>query len=272
MKPTLPPFAAFLQFDTNSANQGLEKIRQGLSRLSPPPGALIALPELWARGIATADLREQCGQTPELIVALQKVARDYQCLLAGSLPEEEDGQVFNSLLLVDGDGVVGRHRKQHLFAPMGETIHFQAGPGPVPFSPSYPLLGGLVCFDLRFPELARTQAAWGTQLLVISAQWPQARIEHWRTLVTARAIENQLFVLACNRVGLQSCIEFGGHSLLVAPDGTILAQGDGREECCEGAHLDSGLLAEIRGRFSTVVSRQELRKTVLGADDHPEEL
>ena len=92
------------------------------------------------------------------------------------------------------------------------------------------LIGGLVCYDLRFPEVARQHAFLGARILVVSAQWPTVRLDHWKTLLQARAIENQVFVAACNGCGKTGGNDLGGNSMVVAPDGTILLEGGSNEE------------------------------------------
>ncbi|MBU3937724.1 MAG: D-glycero-beta-D-manno-heptose 1-phosphate adenylyltransferase, partial [Proteobacteria bacterium] len=144
----------------------------------------------------------------------------------------------------------GSIRKQQLFAPMTENQYFSAGNNPQPIDTELGTVAGMVCYDLRFPDLAKTQVAQGAELLVVSAQWPAARREHWRTLAQARAIENQIAVVACNRCGINGKTEFGGHSLIIGPDGTIMAEG-GAEPTEAWVEIDPAGMREIRQRFNT---------------------
>jgi predicted amidohydrolase len=97
-------------------------------------------------------------------------------------------------------------------------------------------LGVMICYDIRFPELVRYYFQMGVEVLVVPAQWPEARSTHWRTLLKARAIENQMFVLGCNRTGTEESFKNGEHlifpgdSRIVDPMGEILASGGGGEE------------------------------------------
>ena len=115
----------------------------------------------------------------------------------------EDGSLpFNRLFLVGPKGVLGSLPKQHLFAFWQEDSFYQGGQAePLIRTPHGPV-GGLVCYDLRFPETARRQVFAGSRLLAVSAQWPLTRLDHWQTLVRARAIENQVYVVAANGCGL----------------------------------------------------------------------
>ncbi|MDH4320132.1 MAG: D-glycero-beta-D-manno-heptose 1-phosphate adenylyltransferase [Desulfobulbaceae bacterium] len=255
-----PCLGAFLQFDValGEIDANLERVAAGLRQLAPAGPGIVALPELWATGFAYAQLPALSARTPEILAALAKLAGHHRILLAGSLLEAEPTpsgvRYHNTLYLTGPDGVLGSYRKQRLFAPMAEDRHFAPGDQPLPIATPLGVVAPLICYDLRFPELAKGMAGQGASLLIISGQWPLARIENWRTLVQARAIENQMFAIACNRCGTTGDTVFGGHSMLVGPDGTILAEA-GTEAAVAGAALDPALLAATRQRFNTVGPR-----------------
>ena len=249
--------AGFLQFDVNLAEPeaNLAAVRAGLTRLAPKGPGIIVLPELWSCGFAYERLQHFALQTVEMLDEMQRLAGEYGIHLAGSLPEEVltevGGVIYNTLYIVGPDGVYGSIRKQQLFAPMAEDRYFTPGDNPQPVATGLGSVAGLVCYDLRFPELAKSQAAQGAGLLVVSAQWPEARREQWRTLAMARAIENQIFVVACNRCGVTGKTEFGGHSLIIAPDGAVLAEA-GAEADGAWVGIDPARMQELRQRFNTV--------------------
>lgn len=252
---SLPPFAGCLQINvTPQPEFNFKQVRESLGRMAPQPGTLIVLPELWLQGFTYQNLQEQVEQTTEVLDQLRELAAQYAIILAGSLPEQEQDQIFNTLFIVNRHGVVGRYRKQHLFVPMQENDHFNPADSLELMAADQNLFGGLLCYDLRFPELARTQVQRGAQILVVCGQWPQVRISHWRLLLQARALENQVFVVACNRVGTSDETRFGGHSMIVAPDGTILKEA-GEESDIIGAALDAELSSLVRSRFNTVGAR-----------------
>jgi len=116
----------------------------------------------------------------------------------------------------------------------------------------------MICYDLRFPELARTLALLGAQALFMPAHWPAPRLNHWRILNIARAIENQFYVLACNRVGIKpdavGDIHFFGHSLVIGPWGEVQAEGGEKEEIIF-ADIDFALVAEVRRRIPAFQDR-----------------
>jgi len=235
----------------------LDRLRIALQHNIPVPGTLLLLPELWATGFVYPQLAELSRQTPWLLEQLSELAARYHIVLAGSLVERVDDEsgvrLYNTLYVNDYDGLAGKIRKQHLFSYWHEDKWLTAGDTPRPVATSSGLVGGLVCYDLRFPETARLQCQQGAALLVVSAQWPLARLDQWRTLLQARAIENQTFIVAGNGCGLANDIELGGHSLIIAPDGEILLEAGEKEELRVVA-LDPQRQQQIRDRFNTVAS------------------
>jgi predicted amidohydrolase len=256
-KNNISVFGGYLQFDVrlgdiennvSRVEAGLAEIAAGSDRISP---GIVVLPELWTTGFAYFRLPKQSLETPGILAHLQTLAARYEVNIAGSLPEHHEDNYFNTLYITGPEGTTGAYRKQRLFSPMQEDTFFTAGSEPHPIQTDLGPVGGLVCYDLRFPELLREQTCHGADILVISAQWPAARLEHWRILIQARAIENQMFVVAANRCGTTGDTTFGGHSIIVAPDGSILLEaGDGEE--CRGAELDLEMIAASRSLFSTI--------------------
>lgn len=256
-----PAKVGFLQFRVRFGDPAanLAVVRRRLAALAPPSGALLVLPELWSGGFAYRELAALAAETPVLLAALAAEARRYGIYLAGSLPEARPSAAgrpgyHNTLYLVGSDGVLATYHKQRLFAPMAEPDHFrpglQAGPLVTPFGP----VAGLVCFDLRFPELAAAQVRRGAGLLLLAAQWPLARREHWRVLLRARAIENQIFLVAGNTCGRVGDTDFAGNSTIIAPDGEVLAEA-GETATARLVSLDYSRLVEVRQRFCTAGGR-----------------
>ena len=250
-------FAGFLQFDVRSGDiennlarveAGLAEINTSNDRISP---GIIVLPELWATGFAYEKLAGLAKKVPGLLENLRDLSAKYNIHIAGSLPEYSENSYYNTLFITGPTGITGKYRKQRLFSPMQEDSYFTAGENIQPMETPLGRLAGLVCYDLRFPELLRQQTSLGANLLAIAAQWPAARVDHWRVLVQARAIENQMFVVACNRCGTTGDTIFGGHSMIVGPDGAILLEaGDGEEN--KGTMLDLEMIITARALFRTV--------------------
>ena len=258
--PTHSFSVGFLQFDVQlgDVDANLFKVKTGLHEAVPESPAIIVLPEMWATGFAYDRLPALADRTPEVLSTLAQLAGKHHMFLAGSLPERDAGRnvIYNTLFFTGPDGVVGSYRKQHMFPPIEEDKHLTPGEYPVPIDTPFGRIAGLVCYDLRFPEIVRAQTARGANLLLVSAQWPLVRIDHWRTLLVARAIENQIFVVAANRCGADSVaggIIYGGHSLIVAPNGDILYEArEDEERAC--VSIDSAVVDEVRARFNTAAS------------------
>lgn len=253
-----PLFAGFLQFDVRSGDtvSNLSSVQKGLSEIAASgagisPG-IIVLPELWATGFAYDKLPELAKETPDILKILQNLAAKYGIIIAGSLPEHSNNSYYNTLFITASNGIIGTYRKQQLFSPMQEDSFFAPGTAPLPVQTDLAHIGALVCYDLRFPELMRHQANLGADIAVVSAQWPAARIGHWRILLQARAIENQMFVIAANRCGTTGDNSFGGHSMIIGPDGTILLEAGGDREC-KGTILDPVLISSARSLFRSLL-------------------
>ncbi|MGW8161071.1 MAG: nitrilase-related carbon-nitrogen hydrolase [Desulfobulbales bacterium] len=257
----MPFFAGFVQFDVQygETEKNLHRVKAGLAEIAAgnrqiSPG-IIVLPELWATGFAYTKLPDLAETMPDLLEKMQGLAAKYQVLIAGSLPEYSHNSYYNTLYITGQEGTIGTYRKQQLFSPMTEDAFFTSGSGSGPVPTSFGPVAGLVCYDLRFPELLRDQARLGAGLLVIPAHWPAARVSHWRILVQARAIENQMYVVAANSCGTSGDTLFGGHSMIVGPDGSILLEaGDGKE--WGGTMLDPAMILTARSLFSTIPAKK----------------
>jgi predicted amidohydrolase len=168
----------------------------------------------------------------ETEVFLARMARHYHLTILGGLARQlSDGKGANEAVAFGPDGsLLCRYRKIHSFSPAGETGAFRAGHEIVTFPWNGFTVCPLICYDLRFPELFRAAVARGTDLFCVIANWPDRRHQHWTTLLQARAIENQAFVLGVNRSGADPHFHYAGGTSLTDPHGaTLAAAGDGPE-------------------------------------------
>lgn len=209
--------------------------------------ALAVLPENFAflgrhelDKLALAEVLDDARPGP-ILAALQQIARTEKLwLVAGGMAErsESPDKVHNTLVALSPEGrLVTRYRKIHLFdvdipggAQFKESGTVAPGDEPTLLETPWARVGLSICYDLRFPELFRGYALAGAAMTFLPSEWPKPRLVHWQTLVRARAIENQMFVFACNRVGSDPSNEFFGHSMAVDPWGEILAEGGEGEE------------------------------------------
>ncbi|MGV8075099.1 MAG: carbon-nitrogen family hydrolase [Syntrophobacteraceae bacterium] len=225
--------AGCLQFgvSTGDIDANLKLVEAGLPELEKKGCNLLVLPEMWSCGFAYGSLRKMADETPAIVNKLREWAKRHSVVILGSLPEADGGLVYNTSVVIDTTGdIAGRYRKIHLFTLHEEHRHFSRGSAPVICSTSLGLLGIMICYDLRFPELARRLALDGAEILCVSALWPRSRVEHWSLLLRSRAIENQLFVIGCNGCGNDDNFQYGGASVIVSPTGNVLAEAGNEQE------------------------------------------
>ena len=207
---------------------------------------VIVLPELWSTGYALEQAGELADETGDARF-LGELAREYGVAFAGgSVLASCAGKVFNRAQAIGRDGrYIASYDKVHLFRLMDEDKYLAPGTATPLFELDGVRCASVICYDIRFCELPRKLAVQGAELLFVSAEWPSPRVEHWRTLLRARAIENQMFVVACNRCGVVDGTEFAGHSALIAPDGAVLAEAGTAEEII-WADIEPGAVRRVR--------------------------
>ncbi|NGN68491.1 carbon-nitrogen family hydrolase [Streptomyces sp. A7024] len=223
---------------------------------------LIVLPELWPMGAFAYDLFAPEAEALDgpTATAMAAAARDADVWLhAGSIVERTaDGDLYNTSLVFAPDGqLAATYRKIHRFGfAKGEKELMEAGEQPVTLAALGTTLGLATCYDLRFPELFRLLVDGGAQVLLLPAGWPEKRRAHWTVLAQARAIESQAYVLACGTAGTHAGVPQAGHSMIIAPDGEILAAAEDAEEQVITADLDLAAVAKYRESFPALKDRQ----------------
>jgi len=202
-----------------------------------PDTALVLLPEAFQRdfGKPGSDVAEFAEPLDgPFVAALTELAKSTGgTVIAGMFePSDDPARPFNTLAVVDRDGLRTSYRKIHLYDSFGyrESDRLSAGPvEPVLVDVAGASVGLMTCYDLRFPELARELVRRGAQLLVAPSAWVAGpgKVDHWRTLVKARAIENTVYVAAVGQPGPR----YTGHSMVAGPSGELVA------ELADGDHL-----------------------------------
>ena len=181
------------------------------------------------------------GEPSDALIAESREAEEDMVRLSGELDlvvvggglVAEEGETFNRALVADHGRVAGEYRKIHLFTPNAEHRYHTPGRAPLIVDTSVGRLGVLICYDIRFPELVRFYFYKNVEVLCVPSQWPEARADHWRSLIKARAIENEMFVVGCNRTGSEASMKtddtlvFPGDSRIADPMGRIIADGSG---------------------------------------------
>lgn len=251
---------ALAQIDVAFANPGanFEKVSQYVAQAAQAHADVVVFPEMWNTGYALdqlATLADPEGRhTQEL---LQELAQQYQInIVGGSVATKRDRDFFNTSYVVDDQGqLVSTYDKVHLFGLMNEGQYITAGQTENHFQLAGVPSIGVICYDIRFPEWLRTNARHGANVLYVSAEWPQPRIAQWETLLKARAIENQAFVVAVNRVGDDPANHFNGHSLVIDPLGNVIANA-GETEKLTLADVDFSQIEAVRGQIPVFEDRR----------------
>ncbi|MDI6795724.1 MAG: carbon-nitrogen family hydrolase [Desulfatibacillaceae bacterium] len=237
----------------NPAN--LKKALGAVEKLAGRGADMVVLPEMWPCGFDNRNIAEHAKATPHNLDAIARAAAKFNVLVVGSMPEKGGRGIYNTAFVVDPQaGVIGKYRKVHLFSASSEPSFFEAGNRAVTVVTRFGRMGLMICFDLRFPELARALTLAGAQFIVICAQWPKARAAHWDILTCARAVENQVFVVAANRCGSDPGLSFAGDSRILSPWGQKLAQAGVRDANIT-AKLDPAVLSRIRKELPCLTRR-----------------
>jgi len=177
------------------------------------------------------------------------IAKEKSVNIFAGIIEQRNNRIYNTLIHVKPDGnLVKLYRKIHPFSYSGENEHYNAGTKPAYTKIKNWKIGLTICYDLRFPELYRKYGKKRAHLIVNIANWPDTRIEHWRTLLKARAIENQCFVAGVNRVGKDPKLNYVGFSSVFDPMGKELATVEIEEKVII-VELDKNYVSEVREKF-----------------------
>jgi predicted amidohydrolase len=235
------------------------KVRRLLAATPPEPNALVLLPEMFATGFSMNIAKISESATHESETFLAQAAREFGIFLMGGIvTTAPDGRGRNEAVVFAPNGAqIARYHKLHPFSFGGETRCYAAGDCLASFAWSEFQVAPFICYDLRFPEIFRAAVRQGAQLYTVIANWPTARVEHWITLLRARAIENQAYVAGVNRCGNDPSLAYPGRSLIIDPRGDILADG-GSEECAISADVDLKSLIDYRNSFPALADMRAL--------------
>ena len=220
----------------------------------------VVLPELWATG--PFELPETVGAAQpfdgEFVHTMAACAAEQSVWLhAGSFLERtDDGLIFNTAVLFDDNGeVAATYRKRHLFGfDEGEAALIDAGDDIVVVDTPLGATGLATCYDLRFPEHFRLLLDAGAHVVALCSGWPVRRIHHWDVLAQARAVENQLWLLACNTAGISGEVPQGGHSVVVDPWGRCVWADD--QPTILHADIDPAMPVKTRSEFPVLRDRR----------------
>ena len=194
-----------------------------------------------------------------VVPALQAAAKKHSVHVIAGVSEKNAEGVFNSVASINREGkITGSYRKTHLITaePMFEHHFLKPGNTLGLLEVEGHKVGIMTCYEIRFPEIARSLALAGAEVIFVNSAWPLVRVNHWETLLLARAIENQVFVAAVNRLGNDTGVQFGGTSLVIGPYGNILSSGTQIHESKLTVKLDFDLVRTVRSQIKVFQDRR----------------
>ena len=237
---------------------------------------LIILPEMFTTGFSMSPEKLSDTMTGETIQWMRMKAKQKQCVITGSFICEEHGKYYNRLVWMKADGTYETYDKRHLFRIAGEDTHYTEGKEKLIIELNGWKICPLVCYDLRFPVWSRNkliekniplqpliqtlppsqaqtykgESPYDYDLLIYVANWPERRSHHWKTLLLARAIENQCYVVGLNRVGDDGNeIHYSGDSAVINAKGEVISKINTNKEIIETVELNFSELQEFRKQF-----------------------
>lgn len=252
-----------IQFSAYWENKGMnyKKVLSLVGNTKIIPESLILLPEMFATGfslnscITTAD---EPSRTESFLSTLSKNNKSW--VIGGMTKQNElSGKTYNTAVTFNSKGEkVCEYSKIHPIPMLHEDKVHHAGKSIKSFNIGSFIITPAICYDLRFADIFRSALQYGTNLFVVLGCWPKLRINHWITLLQARAIENQAFVIGVNRIGKDQGLIYGGHSLIIDPMGEIIADGGESERIIE-AEIKSSVAKKWRVAFPIF---EEMKKEI----------
>src|SRR4029077_10724869 len=240
----------------------LSKVRDFSVRAKDAGAELIVFPEMTDTGYSMSVIQKHADEwNSGFVPGLREIASKLPIAIACGVSERDGSSIYNSQVLVDAKGdIVAKYRKTHLYAvaSVEEQNCFAQGDRFASFAIGDLRFGFSICYDLRFPEMYRKLAIeHDVGAFLISSAWPFPRDEHFRVLAKARAIENQSYVIASNRVGKDDDLWFCGNSAIIDPRGVILAAASPDREDLVHADVSGELVQSVRQRMQSLGHRRQ---------------
>ncbi|KAF0112499.1 MAG: carbon-nitrogen hydrolase family protein [Chloroflexi bacterium] len=213
---------------------------------------LILLPELWSSGFDLKNAEKYAALNEKLLDQMQSLSNSGNITICGSYIREDSGKYYNAFVAIQPNQPGAVYYKNHLFQLMQEDKYLSPGNQAETFDSIIGKSGAGICFDLRFPEFFKELLVQGAGCFLIAAHWPYSRITHWDILLQARAIENQSFIIAVNSVGKSGGDIYGGHSVVISPNGEILLRAPSNEEGIYVVEINLQLITQTRNNFKII--------------------
>ena len=249
---TITTIQTILHWEDSNAN--LQMLEHTINSISDKT-EIVILPEMFSTGFSMRPKSLAEKMDGKTVSWMKKMAAERKIILTGSVIIEENNNYYNRLIWMLPNGQYGYYDKRHLFAYAGEHEHFSKGNKRFIASVNGWKINLVVCYDLRFPVWSRQslkpqeKPSPEYDLFICVANWPERRSFAWKTLLQARAIENQCFVAGVNRVGKDgNDINYSGDSMVINPLGEVLYQKSGDEDV-NTITLERQKLDDIRTKF-----------------------
>ena len=254
--------AAQISCSLGDAKANLIKVRDFSLRAKDSGVELIVFPEMTDTGYSMSVIQTHANSWSDGFVPnLQEIAANLSIAIVCGVSEQDGISIYNSLVLVDQDGKIGaKYRKTHLYAvaPVEEQKCFVPGNAFANFALGNLRFGFSICYDLRFPEMYRRLVLeQNVSAFIVSSAWPFPRLEHFRTLALARAIENQSYAIVSNRVGNDDDLWFCGNSAIIDPRGVVIASASSDREELIHADVSEDLVLSVRRRVESLAHRRQ---------------
>ena len=253
------------QMSVVSANieANIKKGEKFISEAARRGSQLIAFPEMWTTGFDWVYNERMAVEHEKIVSKIGDMARKYNIWITGSMLKlAKSGRPSNCALLFDTKGkIVAQYAKSHLYSLLREDRHMERGDSLCLADTPWGKAGLSVCYDIRFPEVFRTYALKGAVMVFSPMAFMYPKLHHWKTLIRARAIENQLFMIGVNRVGSEDFAKDGnviyfGASAVIDPWGeTVVEAAENKEELIT-AVLDLARVAEVREKMKVLKDRR----------------
>ncbi len=249
--------AAVIQMDCllKEKRKNLQHAQELISLAAARGAGLIVLPELFSTGYRTEDCDEKMAEPVpgETVLWMQRQAEQFNAYICGAVIEADNGKLYDTAVIAGPDNYLFKYRKMHLWG--GEPGRFERGEelnvAELPFAK----VGLQICYEIGFPEQARVLAQKGAEIIIYTSAFGRARAYAWDIASRSRALENGVFVLACNRCGEEFDTSFGGLSRIVAPNTAVLAGAGADGEAVITAEID---LAEVEKQRNAIPYLRDL--------------
>lgn len=227
------------------------KIEEFLVSQEIATGTLLVLPELFLTGYDKGEIVKTAftNEDSQTVSKLISIAAQYSISIYGSIAEKIGENYSNTAVFITKEGLKESYQKIHLFGPMGEKDLFNQGTAIKTLNQDGNIFGLSICYDLRFPMMYQSMMDANAGIILVVAEWPITRVNHWNALLRARAIENQAYVIGVNRVGSDPDYTYGGQSAIYSPYGDVICEIANSDEGYVSCEIDLELISKFRLQF-----------------------